>query len=191
MIRLGPILASQPLWLKVLSIIVGTFILEDVATVLAAIATQAHQISVLAALGALYLGVIVGDLGLYALGLGGAYWPFLKRFLTLPSQKQTEHWFSRNIVKVVAISRFIPGARLPLYTACGFFKAPFLPFALTAIVATLVWTTLLFLLSLRIGGWLLAHQSGWRWAGIGGFILCIVLIGRFIARIQRVSSSNS
>lgn len=191
MIRLAPILASQPLWLKTLSIIVGTFILEDVATVLSAVATQAHQISSAAALTALYIGVVVGDLGLYALGLGGAYWPFLRRFLTLPSQTQTERWFSRNIVKVVGISRFIPGARLPLYTACGFFKAPFLPFALTAVVATLVWTTLLFLLSLRIGGWLLAHQGGWRWAGIIGFVLCIVLMGRFIAHLQRVSSSDS
>lgn len=191
MIRLGPILASQPLWLKALSIIVGTFILEDVATVLSAIATQAHQINLFAALCALYVGVVLGDLGLYLLGLGGAHWPFLKRFLTLPSEKQAQRWFSRNIIKVVAISRFVPGARLPLYTACGFFKAPFLSFALTAIVATLVWTSLLFLLSLRIGGWLLAHQGGWRWAGIIGFVLCIVLMGRFIAHIQRVSSVDS
>ncbi|MXV44559.1 hypothetical protein GS501_05785 [Saccharibacter sp. 17.LH.SD] len=187
MIHIGSILTAQPVWLKIVSIVVGTFILEDVATVLSAVATQAGRVSFSVALCSLYFGVVVGDIGLYALGFAAARWPFLRRFITLPNHEQTERWFSSNTIKVVGIARFIPGARLPLYTACGFFKAPFLPFAMTAIVATLVWITLLFLLSLRIGKWLLAHQGGWRWAGIAGFVLCIIFIGRFVARLQRVS----
>lgn len=188
MIRISAIMASQPVWLKASSVILGTFILEDVATVLAAIAAKGNQISVPVALFSLYVGVALGDMGLYALGLAGSRWTFLRRFLTLPSEEQAQRWFSRNIIGVVAISRFVPGSRLPLYTACGFFRAPFLAFALTAIGATLVWTSLLFLLALHIGGWLLAHQGGWRWVGIGGFILCIFLMGRFISHLQRRNS---
>lgn len=175
------------LWLKILSVIIGTFILEDVATVLTAIATQTGTIPLLLALSALYAGVIAGDLGLYGLGRAGAQWPFLRRFLTLPRQERTEVWFRQNLVRLVAISRFVPGARLPLYTALGFFRAPFLIFTLTVICATFVWTSLLFLLSLHIGKWLLAHQGNWRWAGLAGFIICIVFIGRCIARFQRMS----
>lgn len=185
MIRISAIMASQPAWLKAFSVILGTFILEDVATVLAAIASKGDQLSIPLALGSLYAGVALGDMSLYALGLAGSRWTFLRRFLTLPSEEQTQKWFSRNIIGVVAISRFVPGSRLPLYTACGFFRAPFLAFALTAIGATLVWTSLLFLLALHIGGWLLAHQGGWRWAGIIGFILCIFVMGRFISHLQR------
>ncbi len=184
-IRISAIMASQPAWLKAFTVILGTFILEDVATVLAAIAAKGNQLSIPLALGSLYAGVALGDMGLYALGLAGSRWTFLRRFLTLPSEEQAQRWFSRNIIGVVAISRFVPGSRLPLYTACGFFRAPFLAFALTAIGATLVWTSLLFLLALHIGGWLLAHQGGWRWAGIIGFILCIFLMGRFISHLQR------
>ncbi|WP_040508503.1 DedA family protein [Gluconobacter morbifer] len=187
MIAIGPAMASQPAWLKAATIIVGTFILEDVATVLSAIATRAGEVSMPLALIALYFGVAVGDMGLYGLGAAGARWPYLRRFLTLPKRERTHDWFTKHVIRVVAISRFIPGARLPLYTACGFFRAPFLPFALTAVLATLVWTTLLFLLAMRVGGWLLAHQGGWRWAGLAGFVLCIVLIGRLIARIQTMS----
>lgn len=185
MIRISTLVASQPIWLKAASIILGTFILEDVATVLSAVASQAGQVSIITALLSLYAGVVIGDIGLYGLGLAGSRWPFLHRFLTLPSEEQAHRWFSKNIISVVGISRFIPGARLPLYTACGFFRAPFWAFALTAIGATLIWTSLLFLLSLRIGHWLLAHQGGWRWAGIIGFVFCIFAMGRLIGRLQR------
>ncbi|MBS1027705.1 DedA family protein [Gluconobacter albidus] len=187
MIAIGPAMASQPAWLKAATIIVGTFILEDVATVLSAVAARAGEVNIPLALMALYFGVAVGDLGLYGLGAAGARWPYLRRFLTLPKRERTQDWFSANVIRIVAISRFVPGARLPLYTACGFFRAPFLRFALTAVLATLVWTTCLFLLAMRVGGWLLAHQGGWRWAGLAGFVLCIVVVGRLIARLQTVS----
>lgn len=184
---LGTLVANQPAWLKVVTIIAGTFILEDVATVLSALATQAHQVSIPLALGALYVGVAVGDLGLYGLGAAGWHWPALRRFLTLPGQDRTREWFLNNTVRIVAISRFVPGARLPLYTACGYFRVPFWKFALTAVCATLVWTSFLFALSLKVGHWLLQHQSGWRWVGIIGFVLCIFIMGRLVARFQRMS----
>ncbi|GBR70866.1 hypothetical protein GKA01_11690 [Gluconobacter kanchanaburiensis NBRC 103587] len=186
-IAIGPAMASQPVWLKAATIIVGTFILEDVATVLSAVAARADAVSIPVALGALYFGVAIGDLGLYGLGAAGGRWPYLRRFLTLPKRERTQDWFRSNVIRVVAISRFVPGARLPLYTACGFFRAPLVPFAMTAVLATLVWTTCLFLLAMRVGGWLLAHQGGWRWAGLAGFVLCIVVVGRLIARFQTVS----
>lgn len=184
---LTSLLTSQPVWLKAVSIILGTFILEDVATILAALAAQSQQLPYSIALIALYFGVAAGDIGLYALGWLGAQYPFFKRFLTLPKQQRTQGWFQQNTIKIVLISRFVPGARLPLYTACGFFKAPFLHFTLTAIGATLIWTTMLFLLSLHIGAWLLSHAQTWRWVGICGFIVCIIAIGRLIARFQRIS----
>ncbi|QDH15892.1 hypothetical protein E3E11_00485 [Oecophyllibacter saccharovorans] len=188
MMGLGALAASQPAWLKAAIVIAGTFILEDVATVLSAIAVQAHQISLPLALGSLYAGVAIGDMGLYGLGYAGWHWPALRRFLTLPGQDRTREWFLSHTIRIVAISRFVPGARLPLYTACGYFRVPFWKFALTAICATLVWTSLLFALSLKVGHWLLLHQAGWRWAGIIGFVLCIFVIGRLIAHFQRMSA---
>ncbi|QDH12933.1 hypothetical protein E3E12_00510 [Formicincola oecophyllae] len=187
MMSLPTLAASQPAWLKAALIVLGTFILEDVATVLAALAVQAGDVSMGLALGALYAGVAVGDMGLYGVGLLGSFWPWLAKRLTLPGKDKTAAWFSANLVKIVAISRFVPGARLPLYTACGFFHAPFLPFALTATLATLAWTTILFFLSMQVGHWLLAHAGQWRWVGIIGFIVAILAVNRLIAHLQRLS----
>jgi membrane protein DedA with SNARE-associated domain len=85
---------------------------------------------------------------------------------------------------VVFVSRFLPGMRLPTYTACGFLGADFRRFALAAIVATLAWTTLLFSVSLRIGQVLVDHFGVWRWAGAIGCAVAVVLIGRAAASLQ-------
>jgi hypothetical protein len=56
---------------------------------------------------------------------------------------------------------------------------------LTAIVATLIWTSLLFTVSMKLGHYIIAYLGAWRWAGIAMF--CIVLLGasRFFARQLR------
>ncbi|GBQ14951.1 hypothetical protein AA21291_2010 [Swaminathania salitolerans LMG 21291] len=179
--------AGAAWWSKGLAVILGTFILEDATTMIAAMAADDGRISVSVALVALYIGVAVGDLGLYGLGALGSSWPPARRWLTLPRHDRGHDWFVRNVVRTVVISRFIPGARLPLYTACGFFRAPFGAFAGSAVVATLIWTSLLFGVSLHVGGWLSAHMEGWRWFGIAGFVLTLLFVGRLIARFQTFS----
>ncbi len=82
------------------------------------------------------------------------------------------------------VSRFLPGARLPTYTACGYFRADFRRFALAAIGATLIWTTMLFGVSLHLGHYMVEHLGAWRWVGMAGFALTVVLAGRIAARLQ-------
>ncbi|BAT19617.1 MULTISPECIES: DedA family protein [Asaia] len=180
-------IAGAAWWSKGLAVIIGTFILEDATTMIAAMAVDDGRLSVALALVSLYIGVAVGDLGLYGLGAVGAKWPPARRWLTMPRHDKGRSWFHRNVVRTVVISRFIPGARLPLYTACGFFRAPFGAFAASAVVATLIWTSLLFSVSLHVGGWMSVHMASWRWFGIAGFILTILFVGRLIARFQTFS----
>ena len=176
--------ASHPL-AQVLIVILATFVLEDAATVITAIQVHLHTISIPYALAALYAGIVVGDVGLYALGALAAQWPPAKRWITVPSTQAQQAWLSKNLFGVVFISRFVPGTRLPFYTACGFFRASLLVFTAATTCATLIWTTALFLLSLRVGGVLLAHLGAWRWVGIAGFIAVIIFMGRLVARAQK------
>ena len=98
--------------------------------------------------------------------------------------RQGRDWLEGRVFQVVFISRFIPGARLPTYTACGFLGAGWRRFALAAVVATLIWTSLLFGVSLKIGALLMEYLGPWRWAGGIGFALVIILLGRTAARMQ-------
>lgn len=163
-------------------IIGGTFILEDAATILAAMQVSSGDIQLPVALGALYVGIVMGDMGLYGMGRLAAAWPWTERWIPHHHRHAGRDWLKGRLARVVLISRFLPGLRLPTYTTCGFLRASFLVFALAATGATLVWTTLLFGISLKIGHLLVAWLGVWRWAGAAGLIVALVVIGRLVAR---------
>ena len=165
-------------------ILLGTFILEDAATILAAMDVQVGQLTLSVALVALYLGIVLGDIGLYGLGRLAEATPWARRWAPAERFGHSREWLQKHVVKVVFVSRFLPGARLPTYTACGFFKASLSHFALAAIGATLIWTTLLFGVSMHVGRYLADHLGAWRWAGMAGFAITILIAGRLAARLQ-------
>lgn len=176
--------AGHKAWLQAVLIVLGTFVLEDAATVLAAMQVQSGAVPAMVALLALYVGIIVGDLGLYGLGALSVRVPLIARWVPPARMRQGRAWLDGRVFKVVFISRFIPGARLPTYTACGFLHANLRRFALAAVIATLIWTSLLFGVSLKVGKLLMEHLGAWRWAGAIGFALVVILAGRTAARMQ-------
>jgi membrane protein DedA with SNARE-associated domain len=165
------------------TIIVGTFILEDAATLLAAMQAAAGAVSLELALAALYAGIILGDLGLYGLGRLSASNRLAQRLVPPRRQDLGREWVSQRVIPIVLVSRFVPGLRLPTYTTMGFLRAPLLKFTLAAVVATLLWTTLLFLVSLKLGVVLLHYLGVWRWAGFAVFLGFLVLMGRFATKL--------
>ena len=137
------------------------------------------------ALGALYVGIVLGDLGLYGLGRAAASAPWARRFQPGERVRQGRDWMVQHVFRTVVISRFLPGARLPTYTATGFFRADFGRFAFAAAFAALGWTSMLFLVSLRIGAFLQANLGAWSWIGAGGFALTLLVVARILSRGRR------
>jgi membrane protein DedA with SNARE-associated domain len=164
--------------LQAAAIIIGTFLLEDAATVLAAMQADEGKLSAALALAALYVGIMLGDLGLYGLGWLGARAPLVARLLPPHRSDAIRAWLQGRVFKVVLISRFLPGLRLPTYTTCGFVGAHLRQFAFAVVIATICWTSLLFGISLRIGQVLIDHFGAWRWAGAAGFVLFVIFAGR-------------
>ncbi len=168
--------------LQGLIIIVGTFILEDAVTVLAAMRTAAGGMPFAVALVALYIGIALGDIWLYGLGRLSARLEWLRRLLPHSGTEAAKKWLSERLAAAVLTSRFVPGMRLPTYTACGYLGVPFGRFTLYVIGATLAWTTLLFTVSISLGSLMMRYLGVWRWAGALGFAVAVVLIGRGISR---------
>ncbi len=179
---LGEAAGSPPLEFTV--ILLGTFILEDAATLLAAMQVAAGAVSLPLALVSLYAGIILGDFGLYGLGRLSAHNAWAKRLVGKRRRDLGHQWVSRRVVPTVLIARFVPGLRLPTYTTMGFLHAPFLPFALTAMGATLIWTSGLFFVSLKLGHIMLHYLGPWRWAGLAGFCVMLIVMGRIAAKMQ-------
>jgi membrane protein DedA with SNARE-associated domain len=175
------VLAGRSVLFQAGAIILGTFILEDAATVTAAMQVEDGVLSVWVALVSLYVGIVLGDLGLYGLGRLSAMIPWIGRYLPPHRQETIKAWISGRIFKVVLVSRFLPGMRLPTYTTCGFVRADLRQFTLAAVAATACWTTMLFAVSLKVGKFLMDHLGAWRWAGAAGFIVFIIAAGRAAA----------
>jgi membrane protein DedA with SNARE-associated domain len=171
-------------WLQATFIMLGTFVLEDAATVLAAMDVQVGRVALSVALSALYAGIVLGDLGLYGLGRLAAQVPWARRWVPPERLRDSAALLDTHVIKVVFISRFLPGARLPTYTACGYLGVDFGRFASAAVGATLIWTSLLFGVSLHVGKLIMEHLGTWRWVGVAGFVLTVLLAGRVAARLQ-------
>jgi membrane protein DedA with SNARE-associated domain len=172
---------SKPL--QAATIVAGTFILEDAATLLAAMQVAAGSVSLPLALGALYAGIVLGDLGLYGLGALSARHPWARRLVPKRRQDIGHDWVSHRVIPLVLVSRFVPGLRLPTYTTLGFLRAPILQFAAAAIGATLVWTSGLFYISLRLGVLMMRYLGVWRWAGLAVFCVLLIVVGRVATQL--------
>lgn len=174
-------LAGHSALFQACAVIIGTFILEDGATVAAAMQVESGALPMWLALVSLYAGIVLGDLGLYGLGRLAAHIPWIARYLPPHRQEAIEAWISGRIFKVVLVSRFLPGLRLPTYTTCGFVGADLKRFTFAAILATAAWTSMLFATSLKLGHFLMDHLGAWRWTGAAGFVIFIILAGRAAA----------
>lgn len=173
-------LGSNP-WAIAAAIVLATFVLEDVATVAAALLAADGMITPSLALTALITGIFVGDCLLYGLGAAARTRAWAKRFIGEERMAKGRAWLKRRYVPALIGARFMPGLRLPTYTSSGFLNLPFVPFALVAAAAGIVWTTLLFSLAFFFGVMTVEHLGAWRWWIAAAFAL-LILAAPYIVR---------
>lgn len=181
------LLGSDPM-IVALAIIVATFILEDAATIAAAMLASDGVLPVYLAIIALITGIVLGDVGLYGLGRLSTKSPWVRRLLQRRRAIDVRNWMVPRIFPMVFAARFIPGSRLPSYTASGLFGLPFGRFAMAAFLAVTLQTSLLFTLMIYFGIYFRDRLGGWRWVLAGGVVLVIIGISR---RYRRALPSSS
>jgi membrane protein DedA with SNARE-associated domain len=134
-----------------------TLLLEDLAIAAGvALATQG-VISWELSLAAVGGGIALGDLGLYAMGLGATRVPWLRKRYVGDKSSWAREQIVRRLPSAVLLARVVPGLRLATYTACGFVRVPIVPFTAWVILAVTLWTVGLYGLSAAIGQALAQH----------------------------------
>jgi membrane protein DedA with SNARE-associated domain len=166
---------------KAASFFLATFVLEDVAAVGAGLLLAAGGISWAAAFTACFLGIWMGDAGLYAFArYGGRGWferSSLRRFAA--KVMESELWFTNRATPILIFSRVLPGARLPTYLAAGFLRLPLPRFLFVTGAASFGWTlAVLWLaqtLGVRLSQWLNEYKHGSLILLLSGLALFLVL----------------
>ena len=170
---------------KAAGFFLATFVLEDVAAVGAGLLLATGGISWPAAFTACFLGIWMGDAGLYALArYAGRNWferSSLRRFGAKVTR--SERWFAERGTPILIFSRLVPGARLPTYLAAGFLRVPLPRFLLITGVASCFWTVAILFLAQTFGerltNWLGTYKhAGLLLLGVGVFIFAALQLLR-------------
>ena len=148
-------LLGAPMIAVPLGIIFLSFISEDAATVSSALLLFGGPIAWPLGFVSCFLGIWVGDLGLYSI----ARWlgkpllraPWLARFADPGVVARAEKSFAQRGTAALLVSRFVPGTRLPTYLAAGLVEMSAARFALVTAVGALVWIGGVFCLTRLLG----------------------------------------
>jgi membrane protein DedA with SNARE-associated domain/pimeloyl-ACP methyl ester carboxylesterase len=176
--------ASGP-WLLAIMLILalGTLASEDLTCIAAGLMAAHGQLSWLAAASACFVGIFVGDMLLFiagrTLGRAAVRRAPLRWLVTPAAIERCRRWFEQRGARVILISRFTPGLRLPTYVTAGLIGVSALQFTLWFLVAGLLWTPGLVFLSMFAGdrlmgtfSWLEHHPL----LGVAVVVGCMLLV---------------
>jgi membrane protein DedA with SNARE-associated domain len=146
--------SSTPLLIFAL-LALATLITEDLTCVWAGAMIAEGRISFLAGTLACLVGIFGGDLLLFlagrVLGRPALARAPLKWFVNEVAVERGSAWFKRRGMAAIAISRFMPGTRLPTYVAAGLLDTNIWKFSLYFLIAATIWTPLLVAGSMLVG----------------------------------------
>ena len=112
--------------LQLAVIILATFASEDLTCIAVGLLIGSNQLDAVIGLSGCFLGIFVGDLGLwligYLAGLGLLRLPLIGRLFQPERRKELQRWLNERGAAALVAARFLPGVRLPLYLASGFWR---------------------------------------------------------------------
>jgi membrane protein DedA with SNARE-associated domain len=170
-----------------LSIFLATFIYEDGATLLAATLSASGSLDPRIGLLTTFLGIWVGDMGLYGLGSSfgrrTARSRWLQKYLRPESLAKAEGWLAGHGSLALVMSRAIPGSRLPLYVAAGALRLPFRLFAKTTAVCSAVWVCAIFAIWRFVPKTPSGHQKFLPWLITALVLFAPWLVGKTVGGV--------
>ena len=162
-------------------IVLLSYLLEDLAIATAAILSAQGSLPPSLALLAIFIGIVTGDLGLYILGSYTRRIRWLRyRALTNVSYKRVKRNLQQRAFLNLFIIRFIPGLRTIGFTLSGFLPVPLPLFLSAVLLASSIWTLLVFTLIYLLGSNMLMLLSEFKWGLIPVAFALLFFINRFI-----------
>ncbi|MDZ7714992.1 MAG: alpha/beta fold hydrolase [Balneolaceae bacterium] len=167
-------------------IALSTLVSEDLTCIGAGLMAARGLIGFWPAVIACFIGIVIGDMGLYLAGrwLGR---PALKKapfkwFVKEEDLDKSADWFHAKGPAIIIASRFLPGSRLPTYFSAGVIGAGFWMFSFYFFLAAIIWTPLLVGISMLLGSELINYFSLYKeyalWVFLGTLMLLV-----FIAKV--------
>ncbi|QJW93060.1 VTT domain-containing protein [Frigoriglobus tundricola] len=178
--------ATGPVLLALL--VVATFVSEDLTCLGAGALIAAGRVDWFAGVAACFVGITLGDAGVWLVGRAAGSRTWVKRRLPEPRLAELTDWLGRHAGAAAFVSRFLPGTRVPLLLAAGVTRRGGSRYLLWAFVAALVWVPLV-VLSVALFGTTVP-----RWvllAGACGALVAQRVLSRLATRTGRAQLQAS
>ncbi|MEQ1492928.1 MAG: VTT domain-containing protein [Terricaulis sp.] len=112
-------------WALYLALFIAPFVQEDAAVIGSASAASMHEGDAANIFAISLLGLVLSDAWKYWAGYYAQSWPPAARWVNDPKVAALKEGVLKRLGLALLGARFIPGTRIPLYLACGVFRAPF------------------------------------------------------------------
>ncbi|MCG6122061.1 MAG: VTT domain-containing protein [Microvirga sp.] len=168
--------------IQLAALFVGPFILEEAALLGGATLAAAGELSPAAALLALYLGMVVSDWLVYALGALAGRSARVRSFVGEDKIAYGRRMLQRGALVAYLTARLVPWLLFPIFAGCGFVGAGFLKFAALNAVIAAIYTNALFWSLYGLDLFLFAWLDAWAWPVIVLAVAALVVFGRMAAK---------
>ena len=172
--------ASANAWVIFFSIILISYISEDIAVFGAAFAAASNSLPLPFAITATLTGIMSGSLALYYIGNAAHNWPFIKRKIDNNAllHKAEQILLNNSFINIFVV-RFAPGIRTFIFVLCGYYKVSLIIFSTAVLLASSIWTAIIFYSFYTFGSaeWLHSTQNK-------VIVLCVCLIILFLINIS-------
>lgn len=133
-------------WAVYLAAFVGPFVQEDAAILGASTAAVSMGVKSAGLFFAVLSGLIVSDTWKYWAGRLAHTSKRAAKWAADPRVQGAREGVLKRLGLTLLVARFVPGTRIPLYIACGVFKAPFLRFFIYICASATLYVSLAFML---------------------------------------------
>jgi membrane protein DedA with SNARE-associated domain len=138
-------------WAVYLALFIGPFVQEDAAVVGAAATAASGHMDPAMALAITFVGLLISDGWKYWIGRLAHKSRRASRWIADPRVQGARERVLRRLGLTLLVARFVPGTRIPLYVACGVFKAPFSRFMTLVALTGALYLLLMYALIRSLG----------------------------------------
>lgn len=168
------------MWGVYLCLLIAPFLQEDAAVIGAASLSLAAMGDTALIFLFVATGLTASDLWKYWLGRAARTRNWAKRFAEKPAVAKAETLVRNKLGAALMTVRFVPGTRIPLYVASGYFNASWAQFALWIIVSAVAYIALAFAVFQLLGA--AAGEAAKVWLPV---IAISILLGYLLFRAIR------
>lgn len=178
-------------WAVYLALFLGPFVQEDAAVVGAAAAAVSGHVNPAAAMLVTWVGLMISDGWKYWVGRLAHRSRRASRWIADERVQSARERVLRRLGLTLLVARFVPGTRIPLYIACGVFRAPFWRFITLVAASGALYLALMYALIRSLGAVMGEHIRHYAPIVVVLIVITILAASWVRQRAQRVERSET